>query len=257
MRPEVQARLAALTHDFYAAHGEAFAETRPRLAVGARRVLERVPAGARVLDVGCGDGKAGRWLARRLAGVTYVGLDTSAVMLERARGYSQQWTVSSEQSSQTPPLTAHRSLRFVHANLLSPDLEKILGDTVYDWVLAFAVFHHLPGAEARAQVLQTLAGRLQAGGWLAMSNWQFTQSERLRRRIVAWERLGLADADVEPGDYLLTWERGPGSGLRYVHLLDQAAARGLAMGAGLEVREVFRSDGHRGDLAEYVLMQKT
>lgn len=255
MRPEVLARLAALNRAFYAEQGEAFAATRPRLAAGIRRVLERVPAGAQVLEAGCGDGKVGRWLARNVEAVTYVGLDASAVMLERAQRYTEPWAVNSEQSI-TSLATAHSSLRFLNADLLTTDWSSALSDQLFDWVFAFAVFHHLPGAEARARVMGTLAGRLRPGGWLALSNWQFTRSERLRRRLAAWDRLGLAEADVETGDYLLTWERGAGRGLRYVHLLDEAEARGLAAGAGLAVREVFQADGHSGDLAEYVLLHK-
>jgi 2-polyprenyl-3-methyl-5-hydroxy-6-metoxy-1,4-benzoquinol methylase len=139
--------------------------------------------------------------------------------------------------------------------LLAPDWDLALGDRLFDWVLSFAVFHHLPGAETRTAVLGALAKRLAPGGWLAMSNWQFVQSERLRRRVAAWEVVGLEAAEVEPGDYLLTWARGPRRGLRYVHVLDEAEARALAPTAGLAVREVFRADGVSGDLAEYVLMQ--
>src|SRR5260221_7941712 len=80
-------RLAALNQSFYSEHAENFADSRPRLAAGVQRVLARVPAGARVLEVGCGDGKVGRALARAGVGA-YVGLDASEAMLERARKYT-------------------------------------------------------------------------------------------------------------------------------------------------------------------------
>ncbi len=256
MRPEVLARLAALNHAFYAAHGEAFADTRPRLAAGVRRVLERIPAGAAVLEAGCGDGKVGRWLARNVENVNYVGLDASAAMLARAREFSAPWTVSQEPGSPTSQSAAGHSLHFRHADLLAPDLDPALGAGRYDWILAFAVFHHLPGAEARARVLRSLADRLTPGGWLAFSNWQFGRSPRLRGRVRDWSALELGSADVETGDYLLAWERRGQSGLRYVHLLDEAEARGLAADAGLVVREVFRADGVTDDLADYLVAQK-
>ena len=81
-------RLNALTREFYDQHAEAFADSRPRLAAGVRRVLAQVPPGARVLEIGCGDGKAARWLARQAAPAFYLGMDSSEGMLERARRYS-------------------------------------------------------------------------------------------------------------------------------------------------------------------------
>ena len=90
-----------------------------------------------------------------------------------------------------------------------------------------------------------------------MSNWQFTRSERLQQRIVPWSALNLTGGDVEPGDYLLSWERNNRRGLRYVHVLDEAEARQMAGAAGLAVVEVFRSDGVTGDLADYVQMRKS
>jgi hypothetical protein len=69
--------------------------------------------------------------------------------------------------------------------------------------------------------------------------------------------LNLSGSAVEPGDYLITWERHRRRGLRYVHLLDEAEARQLAEAARLDVVEVFHSDGVSNDLADYVIMHKS
>ena len=233
----VAQRLAALNQAFYEDHAEDFAATRPRLPAGVARVLGRVARGAHVLEVGCGDGKVGRALARAGA-AGYLGLDVSAAMLARARRYTA-----------AEPLPA--PLAFRQADLLDPAWPSALPAQPFDWVLAFGVFHHLPGAVRRAQVLQALAARLAGGGHLVLANWQFNRSERLRKRQVGWEAVGLTAADVEPGDALLPWERRGRTGLRYVHLLDAAEARQLAAGAGLRVRETFSADGASGDLNEY------
>jgi hypothetical protein len=50
-------------------------------------------------------------------------------------------------------------------------------------------------------------------GRLLLSNWQFATNSRQRRKQLAWSTAGLEPADVEPGDYLLSWQRG-GLGLR-------------------------------------------
>lgn len=256
MRPDVQARLAALNRDFYAAHGEAFADARPRLAVGAQRVLEQIPAGAAVLEAGCGDGKVGRWLAAHRPGGRYLGLEASDALLERARRYTAQWLADAGQPYDAPRPPTQTPLLFLKADLLAPDLDPALSAQRFEWALAFAVFHHLPGAATRARVLQALADRLLPGGWLAFSNWQFWRSPRLRGRVRPWSALGLDPADVEAGDHLLAWERRGLTGLRYVHRLEEAEARGLAASAGLAVKEVFSADGVTGNLAEYVVAQK-
>src|SRR5574337_997170 len=200
-------RLADLNRRFYEQHAEAFAETRLRLHPGVKRVLALLPPGARVIEIGCGDGKVGRWLAANTNVASYLGLDSSEAMLERARRYTQL----TDDWRQTPAADSScgiRRLSFAFADLTSPDWPRALPPHPFDWILAFAVFHHLPGFAARTRILCALAERLAPGGTLAMSNWQFTRSERLKCRIVPWPALNLVEADVEPGDYLLSWERG-------------------------------------------------
>jgi SAM-dependent methyltransferase len=246
--PDVQTKLAALNREFYEAFGADFAETRPRLAPGVQRVLDQIPAGCRVLEIGCGDGKVGRRLAAR--GVTYLGVDASTALIARAEKYTREWRSESGDSIST----LQSLISFIQADVLAANWDMVLGDQSFDWILAFAVFHHLPGSGARAGLLRTLAAHLLPGGRLVMSNWQFMRSKRLKQRLRPWLELGLRDSDVEPNDYVLIWERGGRRGLRYVHLLEEAEARALAERAGLYTREVFSADGVTGDLAEYVLL---
>lgn len=252
MSEAVCRRLNHLNRAFYDSHAEAFADSRPRLAPGIRRVLARVAPSARVLDVGCGDGKVGRWLQRNTTGVFYLGLDASEGMLERAQRYSGQASGVRPQASglSTQPLN------FIQADVAAPDWSGVLPSAAFDWVMGFAVLHHIAGREARARLLQTLAARLAPGGTLALSNWQFTRSARLMARVAPWSAIGLTAGEVEPDDYLLTWERAGQRGLRYVHALAQSELRALAEGAGLTVAEIFQSDGGSGALAEYALLSK-
>jgi len=256
-------RLADLNRRFYEQHAEAFADARPRLHPGVKRVLASIPPGARVLELGCGDGKVGRWLAANANVASYLGMDSSAEMLERARRTPTPdprlravGKFSDGRGESSPSFSLH-PLSFILTDLTSPDWPRALPSHPLDWILAFAVFHHLPGFDARTRILRILAGHLAPGGMFVMSNWQFTRSERLKRRIVPWATLNLDETEVEPGDYLLSWERGGQRGLRYVHVLDEAEARRMAEAAGLAVIEVFRSDGVTGDLSDYVQMRKS
>jgi tRNA (uracil-5-)-methyltransferase TRM9 len=255
MKLSTTQRLAALNQRFYAEHAENFADAQPRLPTGVQRVLASVAAGARVLDVGCGDGKVGRALARAAVGV-YVGLDASAEMLERATRLTTE-----DERRRTNNAGAASVIRppwfvFLPADLASPSWPSVLPHEPFDWILAFAVFHHLPSYALRAGVLDSLAGHLAPSGRVALANWQFTRSDRLKKRIVPWAQAGIAESDVEPGDYLLTWERKSKHGLRYVHVLDEQEAVKMAAGAGLRIIESFSADGVTGDLSEYVVMKQ-
>lgn len=234
------ARLNALNRAFYDAQAEAFADTRPRLAPGILRVLPQILPAARVLEVGCGDGKVGRWLARAGHHGAYLGVDFSAAMLARARRYS----------------AAMPDLKFLQADLMEPDWDAALPAAPFAWILAFAVWHHLPGAATRAAALQALARHLQPSGRIVLANWQFTREPRLQRLIQPWTLLDVDPAQLEPNDYLLHWERGAQTGLRYVHLLDTTELHTLAAQARLRVAEVFQADGHSEALAEYAVLEK-
>jgi tRNA (uracil-5-)-methyltransferase TRM9 len=240
-------RLADLNRRFYEQHAENFADSRPRLPPGVRRVLARIPPGARVLEVGCGDGKVGR----ALRGVDYLGLDQSSALLARAKAYT-----AAVLRRPSPISSGGSSLAWLQADLLAPHLSARLPAAPFDFILAFAVCHHLPGFATRQRVLTQLAECLAPGGTLAMSNWQFHTSARLLGRQAPWSAIGLTPDDVEPGDALLTWERKGQLGLRYVHALDHAEAERLVALAGLTLVETFASDGANGRLAEYVVAQR-
>src|SRR5262245_34862916 len=144
--------LAALNRRFYDEHAEDFADSRPRLAAGVQRVLAGIGSGARVLEVGCGDGKVGRALAR--AGVGgYVGLDASEAMLARARRYTTASRDEGRTTNEAIVVIHPSSFVFLPADLLSPSWPSLISGQSFDWILAFAVFHHLPGYELRTNLL--------------------------------------------------------------------------------------------------------
>src|SRR5215831_14940390 len=120
------ARLVALNRQFYAEHAENFADARPRLPAGVARVLAGVAPGARVLEIGCGDGKVGRALARVGVG-TYYGLDSSEAMLERARRYATKDELQ-------PSVLRPSSFVYFAADLARPGWSSVLPTDLFDWI---------------------------------------------------------------------------------------------------------------------------
>ena len=223
-------RLVALNEAFYARFAEPFVASRAGAQPGFVRLLAYLPAGRpRVLDVGCGDGRFGRFLVGQELDVEYVGVDFSADLLAAATGTG----------------------RFVRRDLSQAGSLDDLGQ--FDFVVCLATLQHIPGRDNRARLLAEMAARLGPGGHVALANWQFAASERQRRKIRPWAEAQIDAADLEAGDYLLSWQRG-GYGLRYVALLDEGETQRLAGAAGLRVVEQFHSDGREGNLNLYTIL---
>lgn len=231
MNDEVAARLVGLTREFYQSFADEFAASRPRPQPGVRRVLRSIARDASVLDLGCGHGQTGAELRRLGHRGRYIGIDSQPRLLELAREV-------------TLPQAEYRL-----AELTSPGWADGL-EGAFDWVLLFALLHHIPGERLRVQLLSDARARLAAGGRVCLSVWNVFDSPRLMARRVSWAVVDLAEADVDPGDLLLDWRRG-GRGLRYTHGFAGEELGGLADRCGLHGEDVFRSDGEGGAMATY------
>ncbi len=241
-------KLVAINDRFYQNFAEAFSATRMRLQPGVKKILEGLSSHDDILDLGCGNGALARELARRGHQGRYVGLDFSPDLLTVAR----------------QGVKDHPNFHFVQGNLAQDRWESQIRsisagespEVEFDVVFAFATLHHLPGRKLLRQTLHHVHNLLKATGRFIHSNWQFLNSERLRKRIQPWSTVGLSEADVDPGDYLLDWRRG-GHGLRFVHHFTPDELQELAWQTGFTVLRSFLSDGEGGNLGLYQIWGKT
>jgi SAM-dependent methyltransferase len=237
MKLEVAQKLLALNREFYGSLADPFAATRETPQPGFDRLREALPSSSfDLLDVGCGNGRFGHYLQQYSQLSHYAGVDFSSELL------------------------AHAALR-VPGDYFQRDLSQpncLAGLVEYDVVACLAVLQHIPGFANRLRLLKEMRERLkEAGdGRILLSTWQFMDSPRQRRKLRDWAEIGLADVDVEPNDYLLTWQRD-GFGLRYVCFVDAAETAKLAQAAGLRILDQFRSDGKEGDLNLYTVLGRT
>lgn len=232
MTPEVAQKLLALNREFYGALAQPFAETRETPQPGFDRLRTALPSlPCDVLDVGCGNGRFGHYLQQHNVLNHYAGVDFSSELL------------------------AHAALR-VPGDYFQRDLSQLgcLDDLVqYDVVACLAVLQHIPGFENRLQLLREIKKRMGRDGRIFLSTWQFMNSQRQQRKLRDWSEIGLAAADVEPNDYLLTWQRD-GFGLRFVCFVDENETAKLAEAAGLRILAQFYSDGKEGNLNLYTVL---
>lgn len=245
MDEAVARQLIALNKSFYQNLAAPFSATRNWLQPGVLQVLEDVTRDANILDLGCGNGGVALVLIRQGHGGQYVGLDASKELLEVAR--------SKAGALHAAPVRLE--VEFIQADLTSINWRKQISIANFDFIFAFAVLHHLPSREIRLGFLRQVGGLLAPSGRFVVSNWQFLNSPKLKARIQPWEEIGLAESQVDVGDYLLDWRSG-GSGLRYVHHFHEDELRQLASESGFQVQENFLADGKQGNLALYQTWKK-
>ncbi len=251
MSPENQSALRAVNRRFYDRFAFEFDSSRERPWPGWKRVADRVgppelgkrnqaPALATVLDVGCGNGRFGAFLAGRTGGLSYLGVDGCPGLLRAAAGRLDGLLEASE-------------LR--RLDVLEADLDRALGGRRFDLIALFGVLHHLPGNDARRRLLQRLGRWLTPAGVLAASIWRLDQTPRFARRVVPWEaynrqreRHGLEPldlADLETGDFLLSWG-GDAEYPRYCHFPDDAEIESWIAAPRLPLADRFEADGPSG-----------
>ncbi len=236
MDDETRLRLNQINREFYARTADEFDATRGRAWAGWRRLLKIIDLPvASVIDIGCGNGRFGEFLARHQAETfVYHGIDNNRRLLDLAR----------KRLSGLPNLT-----------LRLRDQDVVLTHTLpmqAQLVALFGIVHHMPGFMQRQALMASAAARLQPGGYLALAAWRFYEEERFRSRIAPWP----SDMLVERNDFLLDWRRGEHA-LRYCHYVDDEEHQALIAASGLTVVGDYRADGATGQLNRYSVLRKT
>jgi SAM-dependent methyltransferase len=233
MEEAIVKKLLMLNQKFYDGLAEPFAESRSRPQPGFFLILDELPDPCDYfLDVACGEGRLGRFLQARDKIRWYTGVDFSGELLAKAQAITMG--------------------DFHQRDISRPGSLYGLGS--YDCATCLAAMQHLPGQKARINLLNEMKLSLNPNGRIIISNWQFMDSERQRRKIVDWDKVDINKTDVEANDYLLTWRRN-GYGLRYVSLIDEEETAVLAEAAGLKIVKQFRSDGREGNLSLYTILE--
>jgi tRNA (uracil-5-)-methyltransferase TRM9 len=239
-------KLIEVNRTFYKDHADSFSSTRERLQPGVLSMVTNIPPGISILDLGCGNGEFLHHLEKIRFHGSYTGMDFSSELLDFAWGKNCE--------------VKNISFNFIQTDLNTEKWSSNLPENSFGLVTCFATLHHFPGRETHLQFLHQIHRLLKPEGRFYISVWQFMNSERLAKRILPWETIGLSAVEVDPGDYLLDWRADnmtTQTGQRYVHLFSETELSDLAQEAGFSVISQFFSDGRNGNLALYQEWEKT
>lgn len=240
MDRETRNALNAINRRFYEITAREFDRTRGAAWPGWTRLLSHLHTPTdeplTVLDVGCGNGRFGLFLAESVSRpVQYHGVDNNAGLLDFARNAL----------ADAPTVTARLDLQDVVE--MPPDSGQ------YDLMVAFGLLHHIPGADFRRAFVRSLADRVAPSGLLVLAYWRFYEFDRFRDRIAPWP--DDLKQKIEPGDYLLDWRRGEHA-LRYCHYVDDAERDVLVEASALNLVDTYRADGFTGTVNAYTILRR-
>ncbi|HCB50116.1 MAG TPA: hypothetical protein DEP47_11480 [Chloroflexi bacterium] len=232
MQEEIVERLLAINRDFYLKFATSFAETRAHPQPGFYQLIEFIPKPCKkMLDVGCGEGRFGRFVLNRNLIDQYTGVDFSQEIIDIAKDSMKGEFFLRE-------LSRYGSLNG-------------LGE--FNLIVCLATMQHIPGRSNRLNLLREMGTHLTAKGIIFLSNWQFLDSERQRRKVTDWSKVNIDPTKLEENDFLIAWQRD-GTGFRYVNFINSDEMEWLAKSVGLNVSGQFRADGQEGNLNLYSIL---
>ncbi len=199
-----------------------------------------------VLDIGCGNGRFGSFLAEQLRDIKikYIGIDNSKELLKIAQ-------------SQT--LSQNIKLEFVELDivetLLDESLEKKLQSFSPHFITALGVLHHIPSFQLRQDFISQLASALPNLGYLAFTTWNFLDTKRFKKKIVEPSQIKIDPQKLEKHDVILDWKRGQ-TAHRYCHYTDQEELQKFIEASKLELISQFKADSKSGKLNTYTILKK-
>ena len=244
-------KLDALNARFYKKIATDFNESRTYYWHGWREFLPYIELilaereSLRILDIGCGNGRFGKFLYDYLPAVPmiYHGLDNNEQLLELAA----------------------KKLASTHLDVTLQDKNVVKGlmnnsfladvSDEYDVIALFGVIHHVPSLKLRKKMMSTLTKHLTKHGVAIVTFWRFLDSQKLKRKIEPFDRLQIDQTQLEKNDYLLNWKRGS-TAYRYCHYADQAEEKELIQASKLQLIDSFESDGKEGRGNKYLVLKQ-
>ncbi|MGM0439036.1 MAG: class I SAM-dependent methyltransferase [Patescibacteria group bacterium] len=201
------------TREDYNLIGDKFSNTRHKPWQEFEFLFEDIPQKAKVLDLGCGNGRFFDALKEKQ--VDYIGLDKSEKLILKAKD------------------------KFPEANFeIGDGLNMPFADDYFDYVFSIAVLHHMPSEETRVQFLKEVKRVLKKNGEVRLSVWNLINA---KKSIYFKNFKEKAEGKIGFRDAFIPWKNNKGKVVteRYYHFFKENELKKIAKKAGLKVEKVF------------------
>lgn len=244
-------KLNQLNQRFYQEVAEPFSQSREKAWTGWDQLLPYIAElleqkrKISVLDLGCGNGRFGVFLKDHFnpLQIKYAGVDTSERLLTDAKA----------------SLRDHFStLQLTKVDIIESLLDQtdvIWLNQKWDVIVCFGVIHHLPSEPLRRGLIEKSLASLESGGLCVLAAWQFMNSQKLQQKVVSPETVGISPTEMEPNDYILSWERGK-TAYRYCHHVQPAELENFPQIKDNKIAEFF-ADGKENNLNYYLILEQS
>jgi len=210
MKKEYASYLLDKTREDYNLISDDFSRTRNKNWEELTFLANSVSANARILDLGCGNGRLYEMFKDKIVG--YCGIDISEKLIEIAK-------------------SRYPGVRF----RVGDALNLPFSDNIFDRVFGIAIFHHIPSKELRLQFLLEAKRVLKPKGQLILTVWYIAPWKKsliifknLLLKIIGLSKIDLSDNFVDWGDKTR----------RYIHFFSASELNNLVNDVGLNLKEI-------------------
>ncbi len=221
MKPEISNKLLNLVKDNYQKIAQEFDATRKKeIWPELKNLAQSIPNGARILDVGCGNGRLLDLFQNKK--INYLGVDNSEELIKIAR-------------------LNYPTHKFITGDLLN--LETISGH--FDYIFCVAVLPHIPGQKLRLKAFEELREKLASSGKIILSVWNLwnraANKKKYRSLIFKNSLLKIIGRNkLDFGDLVFPWKNSRGEEIsqRYYHVFTKLELKDLAKKTGLNIERI-------------------
>jgi len=214
MRKEEAQKIAAETRNTYNTVARKFSDSRAKFWDELAFLVEHVERDDHVLDIGCGNGRLFPLVTKRHA--AYTGIDYSEGLIQEAKR-----------------LHPH----IPEGTFLVGDATALpLPDDAFDIAYSFAVIHHIPSKELRAEFVREAARVLHPGGLFVLTAWELWTPRHFIQLLLNAYKSMLRTTPLDIGDLMLTF--GKDKAPRYLHAFTEREISTLLTKNGFAVIDV-------------------